>query len=190
MANFMPTFFPALIRLVAMLCLIVTCGAAIAQGDEQAEYRVKAAFLYKFGEYIQWPEDSFANAKSPITVGVLGADKLADELVRTVGGRTLGGRDVAVRKLRAGDPVADLQLLFVGRAGVERVADVLSALKGRAVVTVTESERAFSLGSMINFVVVDDKVRFDIALRPVEESNVKISSRLLGVARKVLPRAA
>jgi hypothetical protein len=179
-----------LFQVLALLGLMACGGAVTAQSDEQAEYRVKAAFVYKFGEYIQWPDDSFASAKSPITVGVIGADKLVDELMRITSGRSVGGREIAVRKLRPGDPVSDLHLLFVGRAGADRVADLLSGLKGRAVLTVTESDRAFSLGSMINFVVVDDKVRFDIALRPVEEGNIKISSRLLTVARKVLPRAA
>ena len=80
-----------------------------------------------------------------------------------------------------------MHVLFIGRSDAHRSADVLAAAKGKAVLTVTESEDAFALGSVINFVILDDKVRFDVALRPAEMENLKISARLLSVARKVIP---
>jgi len=166
-------------------------GSRPAQADAQAdEYRVKAAFLYKFGSYIEWPSGSFARADSPVAIGVMGADALADELVQIVAGRNVNGRPVRVRKLRPGDPIAGLHVLFVGRADSGRLAEILAAAKGRALLTVTESEEALELGSMINFVVVEDKVRFDIAPPPSESSNLKISARLLGVARKVVSKSS
>jgi len=165
-------------------------GPRPAQADAQAdEYRVKAAFLYKFGSYIEWPSGSFARADSPVAIGVMGADALADELVQIVAGRNVNGRPVRVRKLRPGDPIAGLHVLFVGRDS-GRLAEILAAAKGRALLTVTESEEALELGSMINFVVVEDKVRFDIAPPPSESSNLKISARLLGVARKVVSKSS
>jgi hypothetical protein len=111
---------------------------------------------------------------------------LVEELAQVVAGRSANGRPVLVRKLRPGDPVAGLQALFIGRAGGARIADIIAAANANGVLTVTESEDAFALGSMINFVVVQDKVRFDIALHQAESANLKISSRLLAVARKVV----
>ena len=77
-------------------------------------------------------------------------------------------------------------MLFIGRSDGDRPTDVLASAKGRPVLTVTESENAFALGSMINFVIVQDRVRFDVALRETEMANLKVSARLLSVARKVL----
>ena len=166
-------------------------GARPAHADAQAdEYRVKAAFLYKFGSYIEWPGASFARADSPVTIGVMGADALADELTQIVAGRSVNGRPARVRKLRPGDPMAGLHVLFVGRAEGGRLAEILAAARGQALLTVTESEEGLELGSMINFVVVEDKVRFDIAPPPSESSNLKISARLLGVARKVVSKSS
>ena len=176
------------------LSMVVAAGLACprpAQADAQVdEYRVKAAFLYKFGSYIEWPSGSFARADSPVTIGVMGADALAEELTRIVAGRNVNGRPVRVRKLRPGDPIAGLHVLFVGRGEGGRLAEILAAARGQALLTVTESEEGLELGSMINFVVVEDKVRFDIAPPPSESSNLKISTRLLGVARKIVAKSS
>ena len=174
--------------------MVVAAGVASsrpAQADTQAdEYRVKAAFLYKFGSYIEWPSESFARADSPVAIGVMGADTLAEELAQIVAGRNVNGRPVLVRRLRPGDPIAGLHMLFIGRSDGGRLAEILAAARGRALLTVTESEEGLELGSMINFVVVEDKVRFDVAPPPPESGNLKISARLLGVARKVVSKSS
>jgi hypothetical protein len=184
----------ARLLLACALSLGVVAGVAGARpvrADTQAdEYRVKAAFLYKFGSYIEWPSGSFTRADSPVAIGVMGADALADELAQIVAGRNVNGRPVRVRKLRPGDPIAGLHVLFVGRADSGRLAEILAAARGQALLTVTESEEGLELGSMINFVVVEDKVRFDVAPPPPESGNLKISARLLGVARKVVSKSS
>ena len=81
-------------------------------------------------------------------------------------------------------------MLFIGRSDSGRLAEILAAAQGRALLTVTESEEGLELGSMINFVVVEDKVRFDVAPPPAESGNLKISARLLGVARKVVSKSS
>jgi hypothetical protein len=176
--------------LAGLLAIVLGSGCwtpCLAQSELQAaEYKVKAAFLYKFASYVEWPPQVFERRESPFVIGVVGADMLGDELARVVAGHSIDGRPVEVRKLRHGEPVSGLQILFVGRSDHGQPADTLASAKGRPVLTVTESEDAFALGSVINFVVVDDKVRFDVALREAEQSNLKVSSRLLSVARKVL----
>jgi len=178
-------------------CALATAVAALAvdsskaQSEVQAsEYRVKAAFLYKFGGYIEWPDGAFERADSPVAIGVMGADALADELVQIVAGRNVNGRPISVRRLRAGDSIAGLHVLFIGRADSGRLAEILAEAKGHPLLTVTESDQALDLGSMINFVVVEDKVRFDVALVPASLGSLKISARLLAVARKVVSRSS
>lgn len=177
-----------------VLLLVVAGGSALplkVHADVRAdEYRVKAAFLYKFGSYVEWPAGAFERADSPVAIGVIGADMLADELVQIVAGRNVNGRPVSVRKLRAGDSIAGLHVLFIGRADSARLAEILAEAKGHPLLTVTESDQAMDLGSMINFVVVEDKVRFDVALVPATLGSLKISARLLAVARKVVSRSS
>ena len=188
--------WPLVARLLRACALSIGVAAGVAgprpaQADAQAdEYRVKAAFLYKFGSYIEWPDKSFARSDSPVAIGVIGADALAEELAQIVAGRSVNGRPVQVRRLRPGDPVAGLHVLFIGRSDNGRLAEILAAARGRALLTVTESEEGLELGSMINFVVVEDKVRFDVAPPPSESGNLKISARLLGVARKVVSKSS
>ena len=161
--------------------------SSLAQSEVQAsEYRVKAAFLYKFGAYIEWPDGSFSRPDSPLVIGVAGADALAEDLAQIVAGRNVNGRPVSVRKVRAGGSLEGVHILFIGREDGGRLAEFLAAARGRPVLTVTESEDTLPPGSMINFVVVDDKVRFDVALVPADLGSLKISSRLLAVARKVV----
>ena len=171
-----------------LLGLILTVSAPLecrAQSSVQAaEYEVKAAFLYKFASYVEWPPKVFDQPGSPFAIGIAGADLLADALARIVVGREIGGRPVEIRKLHRGDPLTGLQILFVGRPG-DGPSSFLASARGRPLLTVSESEDAFASGSMINFVIVDDKVRFDVALREAELANLKVSARLLSVARKV-----
>ena len=176
-----------LLRMLAALAALFTLawgGLCLAQGDTAAEYRIKAAFLYKFSGYVEWPEQSFARPDSPIVIGVAGADTLADELAQIVAGRTVNGRPLAVKKLRRQDPLTGLNVLFIGRGEAARGTELLGAARGLALLTVTEQDEERGRG-MINFVLVDDKVRFDIDLEPAEQAGIKISSRLLTVARKV-----
>jgi len=175
---------------LAWLVLFVFTGIApaAAQAELQApEYRVKAAFVYKFGDYIEWPAEAFADANSPLVIGVVGAEPLADELARIANGRTVGGRPVTIKKLKYGEPLSGLQVIFIGRSSSEQLAAALDASKGQPALTITESEDGLRLGSVITFVVVSDKVRFDVALPAAGTSRLKISSRLLAVARTVVP---
>jgi hypothetical protein len=172
---------------LAAVVSVLPVDQSRAQSEAQAdEYRVKAAFLYKFGSYVEWPDGVFARADSPVAIGVIGADALAEDLAQVVAGRSVNGRPVSVRRLRAGDSLAGLQVLFIGREHGGRLAEILASARGRPLLTVTESEQALELGSVINFVVVDDKVRFDVALVPADLGSLKISARLLAVARKVV----
>lgn len=178
-------------RLLAGLLLLIGVHAgAWAQAERVAarvaeEHQVKAAYLYKFLGFIDWPPQAFASAESPYVIGVVGADALADELARVVASRQVNGRPAVARKLGPDEPPTGVHLLFIGRDAAPRAASLLAQVRDRSVLTVTETEEAFEAGSAINFVVVDDKVRFDVARRSTEASSLKISSRLIGVARRV-----
>jgi hypothetical protein len=159
--------------------------ACAADSADALEHRVKAAFLYKFAGYVDWPAASFADAGTPITIGVVGAESLASELSAVVAGRTINNRNLAVRRLRAGDSLAGVHILFVGSAESSRLGQLARNAQTHAVLTVTESEGALDQGSMINFIVADRRVRFEVALDSAEKSGIRLSSRLLAVAQQV-----
>jgi hypothetical protein len=162
------------------------CGEpASAQGRPASiERSVKAAFLYKFLGYAEFPAASFADADAPLVIGVAGNEELAAELGRMVVGRNVNGRSIVVRSVKEGATAGELHLLFI--AGDEaRTAAILKGLSAHALLTVTDTERGLQLGSVINFKIVDDHVRFDVSLDAAGKNNVKLSSRLLTVAHLV-----
>ncbi len=149
------------------------------------EQRVKAAFLCKFAGYGDWPAASFARPDTPFTIAVAGADRVAAELSQTVAGHTVNDRTVAVRRLRPGESVDGVHSLFVGKGESARLAQLVKTAQTRSVLTVTESEGALAQGSVINFVVTERRVRFEISLDSAEKSKLRLSSQLLAVAQQV-----
>lgn len=175
---------------VAVLFLLTALPAAgpVTRADEvDTEYQIKAAFLYKFGGYVEWPETPDDARDGNFTIAVMGADLLAEYLADMVGTRRIAGRPIEVRVVREGADLTDVQVLFVGRSTYD-AASTLAGLRDEPVLTVTESDDTGLEGGVINFVVVDNKVRFDIALASARQRELKISARLLEVARRVVER--
>lgn len=170
--------------MMAAAFALCASAACLAQGSTAvAEYQVKAAYLFKFLNFVEWPPQA---ADGPLVIGVLEADSLAAELTAVVSNRLINGRTIVTHRLRPGDPLTGLHVLFIGRMPPARLAPLLAAAKGQPLLVVTDSEEAFAAGSSINFVQVGNKIRFDVALRPAELAHLKISSRLLSVARRVV----
>lgn len=175
-------------RGVAALACVV--GAALAPAHAQnlpsvTERGVKAAFVYKFLGYVEWPASAFAQADTPIVVGVLGADDIASELADAVRGRAVGNRGIEVRRLRPGDPLTGLHVLFIGASERARLAVLAKAALARNILVITESDDALDQGSVINLILVDGRVRFEVSLDSAERAGLKVSSRMLAVAHLV-----
>lgn len=165
----------AVLALAAML--VPACAAEI--GSERA---IKAAFVSKFIGYVEFSGHA---APAPLVIGVAGADDIARELTRIVGARSINGRPVSVRSLGAGDRLDAVHVLFVGLGASERADRLLRAAADAGILTITESADALRHGSVINFRIVDDRVRFEVSLGAAEKARLKLSSRLLSVAHYV-----
>lgn len=172
----------------AFAVALVAAVAIDARAQVASEAAVKAAFIHKFLGYIEWNPSSFANAEAPIVVGTAGSDDVAVELDRLVASRPVLGRRVVVRKLAEGDRFAGLHVLFVARGEPATRAMVRQA-REQGVLTVTETERGLELGAAINFVSAEDRIGFEVSLESAERSGHRISSRMLTVARRVVPRS-
>ena len=174
-------FLAALLGLATALPL-----AAAAQEDASVlERRVKGALLYRFIAYVEWPASAFPGPDSPFVIGILGNDALATELQAFTAGRTAEKRPIAVRRLRASDSLKDLHMLFIGAAEAHQLD---RAVRGAgATLIVTESPGALQQGSVIDFTLVNEQVRFNISLDSARQRNLRLSSRLLSVAQDVRP---
>lgn len=175
-----------LARLLAAAALVMATAPMSARSAVTAmERRVKAAFLYKFLGYTEFPATVFADASAPVVIGVVDADELAGELARIVSGRTVQNRSIVVRQFREQEALAGVHLLFVGGSDGARLRQVLKAAQPTPMLVVTEAENGLRQGSVINFKIVDERVRFDISLEAADKNSVKLSSRLLTVANQV-----
>jgi hypothetical protein len=168
----------ALLAGLALASLL--CSPARAQNT--LEYAVKAAYLVKFVPFIDWPESAFASSTAPLTICVVGADPFGAHLDRAASGQRDGERPLAVRRMTTFDPGASCQILFAGGEPPD-IAAALALVKDRPVVTVTDTDQ--SPHGLISFVVVANHVRFDIDEAAADAVGIKISSKLLGLARTV-----
>ena len=178
---------PAVIAGAVLLGLFCLSAVGAQPGIEAAnlERNVKAAFLVKFLGYVDYPDSAAPAAGEPLVIGVLGDDAVADELGRITAGRGMNGRAVQVRKLRQGDALGKVHLLFIGDDDIADMERALASVRQLPVLTVTETGRNVRQDSVINFRVIDERVRFEVSLEAAEKSNLKLSSRLLAVAYKV-----
>lgn len=167
---------------LAPLCL---SGVAWAQpAPVQRESAVKAAFLYKFGAFVDWPPGTFERPDTPLVIGVAGDDAVAADLEQLVTGRSLDGRPVVLRRVGAdASTFAGAHVLFVGRRST-RLHELLAAAAG-PVLVVTDQEPGLPLGSVINFSAEGGRMRFSVSLSAAEARSLRLSARLLAVARDV-----
>lgn len=175
------------VLLIAVQCL-AACAWAAGSGAGDIEYQIKAAYLYKFAAYVEWPSAAFAEANTPVIIAVVGADDVAAALNNIKAGQMVNNRAVQVKLLKPGDPLTGVQILFIGRQESGHLRRWLDSVQAQPVLTVTEWAGALGVGSVINFVPVDDRIRFEVSAVSAERSGLKISARLLSVAQKVETR--
>ena len=170
----------------ALLAALLALAASAAEDVDRAlEQRVKAAYLHRFLEFVSWPDAAFAAPDAPLVIVVAGSDGIAAEFAAVTAGRTVGGRRIEVRRSsEPGTASAQPHMLFVANSERARLAQSARAA-GKHTLVVTESEGALAQGSVINFVLADGRVRFEVSLESAEKRGLKLSARLLGVAYAV-----
>jgi vacuolar-type H+-ATPase subunit F/Vma7 len=173
---------PGACNLFVVLTLLCVGGQAFAQ-EVEVEYQeeqAKAAFLYHFATFVQWPETS--RSDRVFVIAVLGADGVAAELEEFLPGRAIQGRSMEVRRLRTIDELQDAAVIFVGADESATLPELIRRVEDRPMLVVTEVPGALENGSMINFQLVDQRVRFEISLTAAERAGLELSSRLLSAA--------
>jgi YfiR/HmsC-like len=170
--------------LVLVMLVLQAPQLACAQ-TAMDEYKVKAAFLFHFAQFVDWPADSFNSGDQSLNLCIFDDEPHLQELQSALEGKPIGARVVHVRLLYQTQPVQGCSILFLGRDKGRRQTATLRNLHGQPVLTVGESNNFLSEGGIIRFHLVQDKVRFDINVGLADTSHLKISSRLLLLASSV-----
>ena len=181
----LPRASPALCALLAAAFLFAA-SALPARAQGELEYAVKATYLYKFGPFVEWPESAFPSGV--VNLCILGDDPFGDILDAAVKGQTIQNRSIAIRRLRRLELEADCHILFVGSTDEKAAAEALQAVRGRPVLTVTDSASSPAAKGIVNFVIHEGRVRFEIDDLAAAENGLQISSKVLSLALAVRPR--
>jgi YfiR/HmsC-like len=166
--------------------LAMSLFTTLASAAEYSEDAVKAAYLYRFAGYIDWPERGPA---TPFTIDVLGAPRVAGELRRLLPGHLIHGQVAQVREISEHRDLGNAQIVYVAAGHADLVRSLLPQTSGNSMLVVTDEEDGLSSGSTLNFLTVDRNVRFEVSLTAAQRWGLKISSELLGVAIRVQGRA-
>jgi len=182
-------------RLWATIALAAFAPAAPAAAqvvvDEAAaalERSVKAAFVFKFAGFVDWPAEALP-PDAPIRIGVMGEETIVQEITEAASSRTVEGRRVLAKRIEPGDTLEGVHILFMRDPAFRKLASAVADLKPEAMLIVTESPGALERGSIVNFAVDDGRVRFDLSIEAAEQRGLKLSSRLITVARHAVGRA-
>lgn len=191
-----PRMLAPLLALLSSVILVIAVTGAVAapaipaaqsaqsaqSGLQQEDAAARAAYLYNFLGYIEWPSRALPLTDSPLVIGVFNADEVAAELLLTTLGRKINNRAVSIRPLRPGDGMEDIHLLYIGPGEPQQVQAMIRQVPQRWTVTVTDDASADALAGVINFRQSEGRLRFDVSQAAAERGDFKLSSRLLSVA--------
>jgi hypothetical protein len=165
---------------------MLACFPALRiSASNPSEYEVKAAYLYNFGRFVEWPPDVPLGPADTFTICVMGRDPFGSALDTTISGEKIGGKTVVARRIAGSGEATDCRILFVSSSEDKQVKEILSTLGKQRVLTVSDMPQFIQQGGMVQFILVDARVRFEINLAATREAGLNLSSQLLKVAAEV-----
>jgi hypothetical protein len=169
-----------------ILTLLLLSPCKLPANSTAEEYSVKAAFLFHFAQFIDWPPEAFQGANNPLIYCTLGLDPFHGALETALNGKTIGTRTIRVQHFRLLQEIQRCHILFIGAAEKSISPTTLASLQGSPILTVGETENFAKDGGMIGFCLEQNKIRFEINLDAAERAKLRISSRLLALAKTVI----
>jgi hypothetical protein len=172
--------------LMLAVCIVVTGWGRVAlPASPAAEYQVKAAYLFNFGQFVEWPPQSYQSPSAPFVIGIVGDDPFGKTLDEVIAGESLGGHPLVVKRFRNAAEISACNILFIGRSEAARLDETLKELQGRNVLTVTDIAGAEQRGAIIVLVNENNRIRMRINVAAAKANNLVISSKLLRPAEVV-----
>jgi hypothetical protein len=164
---------------------VFAIAAGPARANAPSEHQVKAAFLYNFANFVQWPDGALGPAGAPLKVCVVGADPFGGALDDAFRGQVVQGRSVQISRGPTLATVGHCHILFLSQSEQGRWPELLKAVRGVPTLTVADGAPLVRQGGMVSFVIEAKRVRFEINRRAAEQAGLRISSKLLALARLV-----
>jgi hypothetical protein len=171
--------------LISLILLLVseTSRTGYAQpGDGFQEYQVKAAFLYNFAKFVEWPHGVFGKADDPIVIGIIGEDPFGTDLETTIQDKTAQNRLLYIKRSSTIDETKSCHILFICESEENRLAAYLKKISKMPILTISDIREFSKQGGMVTLVTEKEKVRFEVNLDAAQEAGLKISSQLLKLA--------
>jgi hypothetical protein len=172
--------------LSVLLVFVLLAPGLMSDAQSVSEDQVKAAYVYNFAKFVEWPSRDFASPTAPLRFCVLDDRSFESELIQIVKGRAVAGRPVIVVPVQSGDQSRDCHILFIGSSQEGQVRHIIEVLRETNVLTVGETKGFVEAGGIINFVLQDDRVQFQVNHKAAKQAGLSISSRLLAVAKVVV----
>lgn len=169
--------------LFSMAGILLMAWVPIVFAQESDESKVKAAFVYNFTKFIQWPNSTLPPGETRMSLCILGEDHLGDAL-ELLTGKTVSGRTLSVRRIKGPDDAGRCQILYIGRSERDQARNILKGMK-EGILTIGEMNQFASSGGIINFGITESRVSFEINIDAAERAGLKISSQLLKLAKIV-----
>jgi hypothetical protein len=177
---------PALIlKAILLFSLLFAIALDCRAQNSPTEYQIKAAFIYNFARFVDWPTQAFASATSPMVIGVIGENVFGNNLEQIISGRSIQGHPLEFKQFTSVTDATNCQVLFISASEKKHFSQILDQLRNTSVLTVSETDNFIETGGMINLLIVEDKVRFEINNEAAKKAGLTISSKLLSLAIKV-----
>ena len=157
--------------------------STVVQAQSANEYQVKAAFLYNFAKFVEWPSDAFGGGNAQLVIGVVGDDPFGGALDQAINGKTVNGRALVVRRLKWGQDLRSCHVLFISSSERKHLTQIIQSVKGASVLTVGDMGQFNQEGGIINFILAARQVRFEINSRGADQARLRISSKLMALAK-------
>lgn len=165
--------------------LVPCCRSAYVDAQAISEYQVKAAYLYSFTKFVEWPAGTFTNATDPIRLCILNDKAFQTQLNQIVLNKQIAGHPVQVVLVKDGKQSRDCQELFIGSSQSQETLQIIDSLRGASVLTVGETDDFVERGGIINLVVLGEHVQFQVNQKAARQARLHMSSQLLSVAKRV-----
>jgi hypothetical protein len=150
-----------------------------------SEYQIKAAFIYNFTKFVEWPNDAFSSASDPMVIGILGDDPFGNALDQAVKGKSVDGHRLVIKRFPKPKDIDKCHILFVCASESRRIDKAIDAVRGSCALTVGESDEFAQRGGIIGFTLADNRIALEINVDAEKRERLKISSKLLKLARIV-----
>ena len=176
------------ITLQYYLLLLMTCGTTFLSAQSTSrEYQIKAAFLFNFTQFVEFPASSFFAPQTPFVIGILGKNPFGSYLEETVSGETVNGHPIVVKYFDNVEEVKVCHILFVNLTDPAKLEQINAHLKGQAILTVSDAPYFLTKGGMVRFYTKNNKTQLQIHLEAAKANNLDISSKLLRLAEIFVP---